>query len=246
MLRIFGLIGYPLSHSFSKKYFDQKFASEQITDANFFLYPIQKIEEVIDLYHTVPNLQGLAITIPYKKKIIPFLHELSPAVKKMNACNCIRIQNGQFIGYNTDVVGFKNSFLQKKSNHHKKALILGTGGAAAAVAYVLEELNIAYLYVSRNPSNALPSIYYDAITEQLMQEYTIIINTTPLGTFPNIQAYPPIPYHYLSKEHYLFDLIYNPLETIFLQKGREFGCITQNGYDMLVIQAEENWKIWIA
>ncbi|RTL51019.1 MAG: shikimate dehydrogenase [Sphingobacteriales bacterium] len=243
-MRIFGLIGYPLSHSFSKKYFDHKFASEHITDANFFLYSIEKIEDVVNLINTVANLKGLAITIPYKKQIIPFLHELSPAVQKMNACNCIRIQNGYLTGFNTDVIGFKNSFIQKKAAHHTKAMILGTGGAAAAVAFVLDELNISYIYVSRNPSEVTNGIQYAEITEALMQEYSIIINTTPLGTFPDVHLHPPIPYHFLNENHYLFDLIYNPSETLFLQKGRERGCVTQNGYDMLVIQAEENWKIW--
>lgn len=243
-MRIFGLIGYPLSHSFSKKYFDQKFASENITDANFFLYPIEKIEGITDLLKATPNLKGLAITIPYKKQIIPYLHELSPAVQKMNACNCIHIQNGLLSGFNTDVIGFKNSFLKKKAAHHTKAMILGTGGSAAAVAFVLDELCIPYIYVSRKPSAANNSIHYSELDDAMMQNYTIIINTTPLGTFPNIQFFPPIPYHCINEHHYLFDLIYNPAETIFLQKGRENGAITQNGYDMLVIQAEENWKIW--
>lgn len=246
MMRIFGLIGFPLSHSFSKKYFDQKFASEHISDANFFNGIQKKIDGVIDLLNTVPDLQGLAITIPYKKQIISFLHELSPAVQKMNACNCIRIQNGHLCGFNTDVIGFKQSFLQKKTEHHAKALILGTGGAAAAVAFVLDELNIPYIYVSRKPSDANHSIHYAEITEQLLQEYTVIINTTPLGTFPDVHTYPPIPYRFLNQKHYLFDLIYNPSETFFLQKGREQGCIIQNGYNMLVIQAEENWRIWNA
>jgi len=246
MMRIFGLIGFPLSHSFSKKYFDQKFASEQITDANFFLYPIPKIEEVVNLIQLTPNLQGLAITIPYKKQIIPYLNKVSSEVQQMQACNCVHIKQGELIGYNTDVVGFKKSLLQQLQPHHNGALILGTGGAAAAVAFVFNELKIPFQFVSRNPSSQNNCMAYSQITEALLLQFPIVVNTTPLGTFPDVNTCPPIPYEFLSEKNYLFDLVYNPAETLFLKKGREKGCVVQNGYDMLVGQAEANWEIWNA
>jgi shikimate dehydrogenase len=245
-MRIFGLIGFPLSHSFSKKYFDQKFASERINDANFFLYPIPKIEEVVNLIQSTPNLQGLAITIPYKKQIIPYLNKVSTEVNQMQACNCVHIKQGELIGYNTDVIGFKKSLLQKLQVHHNSALILGTGGAAAAVAFVFNELKIPFQFVSRNPSSSNNYISYGQINEALLLQFPIIVNTTPLGTFPNVNACPPIPYEFLSEKNYLFDLVYNPAETLFLKKGKEKGCVVQNGYDMLVGQAEANWEIWNA
>jgi shikimate dehydrogenase len=244
MMRIFGLIGFPLSHSFSKKYFDQKFASEQITDANFFLYPIPKIQDVVSLIQSTPNLQGLAVTIPYKKQIIPYVNKVSAEVQEMQACNCVHIQQGELSGYNTDVIGFKKSLLQQLQPHHNGALILGTGGAAAAVAIVFNELKIPFQFVSRHPLSHHNCIAYKQINEMLLGLFPIIVNTTPFGTFPDVNNCPPIPYEFLSAKNYLFDLVYNPGETLFLKKGKEKGCLVQNGYDMLVGQAEANWEIW--
>ena len=240
-MKLYGLIGYPLSHSFSKKYFDEKFEKEKIIDVEFRNFSIENISllpEIIEL----KDLQGFAATIPYKREVISFLHESSNAVKKMNACNCIKISEGKLYGFNTDVIGFKQSFIRQLQPHHNKALILGTGGASSAVAYVLEELDIPYKFVSRIKTGN--NFTYGELNKNVMEEYPVIINATPIGTFPKGDECPGIPYQYLSSQHYLFDLIYNPDETKFLRLGKEKNAVIQNGYEMLVLQAEENWKIW--
>lgn len=239
---LYGLIGYPLSHSFSQKYFTEKFEKEGIPNALFENFSIASIAEFPALLKNNPNLKGLAVTIPYKKDVLEFLDDASDEVKQMGACNCIKIRNNKLIGYNTDVAGFEQSFLEYLKPHHKKALILGTGGAAVAVEFVLKKLNLGYLYVSRKQTEN--GITYAQITEKLLQEFTIIINCTPLGTFPDITSAPDIPYQYLNSNHYLFDLVYNPPMTMFLKNGALYHATIKNGYDMLVIQAEENWKIW--
>lgn len=240
-MKLYGLIGYPLSHSFSKKYFDEKFEKEKMTDVefrNFSIGNISLLPEIIKL----KNLQGFAATIPYKREVIPFLHESSDAVKKMNACNCIKIRDEKLYGFNTDVIGFKQSFIRHLQPHHNKALILGTGGASSAVAYVLNELHIPFKYVSRTKKEN--NFTYSELNKNVLDEYSIIVNATPIGTFPKGDECPDIPYQYLTAQHYLFDLIYNPDETKFLQLGKEKKVVIQNGYQMLVLQAEENWKIW--
>jgi Shikimate 5-dehydrogenase len=240
-MKLYGLIGYPLSHSFSKKYFDEKFEKEKITGVefrNFSIGNISLLQDVIEL----ENLQGFAITIPYKREVISFLSETTAAVQKMNACNCVKISNGKLYGFNTDVTGFKKSFIQHLQPHHNKALVLGTGGAAAAVAYSLNELNIPFKFVSR--TKAGDNFTYGELNKKVLEEYPVIINATPVGTYPKGNECPAIPYHFLTPQHYLFDLIYNPEETKFLRSGKEKGAIIQNGYPMLVLQAEENWKIW--
>lgn len=239
---VFGLIGYPLTHSFSKKYFDAKFASENIVDANFELYSIPSINEFKNIAAT-KNLKGLAVTIPYKKQIIPYLNEVDDVVKILGACNCITFNNGVLKGFNTDVLGFEKSLLQHLKPNHKKALILGTGGAAAAVEYVLQKLNIAVEFVSREAKNK-NQLTYNALNKTIITDRKLIINTTPLGTYPNIESFPEIPYEFLNEEHLLFDLVYNPSTTAFMQKGINQKAAVVNGYDMLVFQAEENWKIW--
>ena len=239
---VFGLIGYPLTHSFSKKYFDEKFFKEKINDAHFELFSIPNIEAFNELI-TIENLKGLAVTIPYKKLVIPYLNEVDDVVNKLGACNCITIKNGFLKGYNTDVLGFEKSLLQHLNPNNNKALILGTGGAAAAVEFVLEKLNIDYLVVSREAKNN-NCITYQSLNKETIQSHTLIINTTPLGTFPNVNDCPSIPYQFLSENHLLFDLVYNPSTTKFMQKGLEKGASVANGLDMLVYQAEENWKIW--
>jgi shikimate dehydrogenase len=251
-LRHLGLIGYPLSHSFSKGYFAEKFASANILDAQYENYPIASIQEFTSLWDKDENLVGLNVTIPYKKEVIPFLHHPSSVVKSINACNCIRKFNGELYGYNTDVIGFEKSLLPFLQPHHTHALILGTGGAAAAVEWVMQHLNIPYKFVSRTASEngekagSSSIIGYDQLTKTLIEEHRLIINTSPLGMFPQVDIAPAIPYEAITNQHHLFDLIYNPSETLFLKKGIEKGATTQNGLEMLHIQAEESWKIWNA
>jgi shikimate dehydrogenase len=243
-MREYGLIGYPLSHSFSQKYFTEKFLKEGINDAVFHAFSIPAVTDVLDVLKQHPQLKGFAITIPYKKAIIPFLTEATPGVQQMGACNCVKIDGGQLKGYNTDVIGFEKSFIQHLQPHHTKALILGTGGAAAAVEYTLQKLGIGYSFVSRTADGEKNTLGYADITGDLLQAYTVIINCTPLGTYPKTDEAPQLPYQLLTAKHYLFDLVYNPPLTKFLQLGQQQGATIQNGYEMLVLQAEENWKIW--
>jgi len=241
-MRQFGLIGYPLSHSFSKKFFTEKFEKEKLIDCKYETYPITLISQLPALIDNNPYLEGLNITIPYKEQVLPFLFQQSEVVRKVKACNCIKIKNGNLFGFNTDVAGFEISLQKQLNPHHHQALILGTGGAGKAVEFVLEKLNIKYKYVSRKASSQ--NFSYEQLTALVLKDYTLIINTTPLGMYPNVAEYPPIPYECLTKKHYLFDVIYNPDKTLFLKKGEEHGAIIQNGLDMLIIQAEESWKIW--
>ncbi len=238
----FGLIGYPLTHSFSKKYFDQKFIEKHIHDASFSLWELENINQLPELIKSTVGIKGICITIPYKKKVLEYLDESDDAVKAIGACNCIKIKNDKLFGYNTDILGFKLSFMNNLQPNHKKALVLGSGGASAGIEYVLKELNIEYLIVSRQ--NLSNNINYTDISDEMINDYQIIINCTPLGTYPNIDTCPPLPYDTMTSSNYLFDLVYNPEETLFLKKGKEKGAIIQNGYDMLVHQAEENWRIW--
>lgn len=241
-MHVFGLIGYPLTHSFSKKYFTEKFEKEGLNNYRYDNFPINTIEGLKEIIRNNPGLNGLNVTIPYKESVISYLAERSDAVKRVGACNCIKILNGKMIGYNTDTIGFKKTLVEKLKPHHKKALILGTGGAAKAVEFVLEELAIEWKYVSRKPS--VQHFSYEQLTPGIIKEYTLIINTTPLGMFPNIIQAPPIPYEALTSRHLLYDLIYNPEKTLFLQMGEKMGADIMNGYKMLLIQAEESWKIW--
>jgi shikimate dehydrogenase len=241
-MRQFGLIGYPLSHSFSKKYFTEKFEKEGLHDCVYSNYSIASIDELTALLKNNPLLEGINVTIPYKELVLPFLAQQSPVVKEIKACNCIKIENGQLTGYNTDVTGFELSLLSKLGNNHKHALILGTGGAAKAVEYVLSKLGIHYSYVSRKASPG--TLSYETVTPGLLAGHTLIINTTPLGMYPNADEFPPIPYQALTGKHYLFDLVYNPEKTMFLKMGEARGAVIKNGQDMLLIQAAESWKIW--
>ena len=237
-----GLIGYPLSHSFSKKYFSEKFDTEQIEGFDYELFPIETIEKLTQLKADQNNLLGLNVTIPYKEQVIPFLDKLSDAAEKIGAVNTIKFQNGKLFGYNTDVIGFKNSLLPLLKTSHKKALILGTGGAAKAVAYVMEELKIDFKYVSRRPKTG--QLTYEDLTQSVIEEYTLIINSTPLGTSPNVTQCPSIPYEFITEGHLLYDLVYNPSITAFMQKGLDKGAVAKNGLDMLIGQAEAAWSIW--
>ncbi len=243
-MKIYGLIGHSLSHSFSEKYFSEKFQKQNITDCVYENFELKELNNEIPSLKNLPGLSGLNITIPYKTEIISFLDELTDDCKEMNACNCIKIKSGKWIGHNTDVIGFEKSFLPHLKKYHKKALILGTGGASKAVAFVLKKLGIDFLQVSRNKKNSSSAIDYDDISKEILQQYNIVINTTPAGMFPDIDAYPNLPYQYISDKNYFFDLIYNPAKTLFLTKAEEKGSVIANGEKMLIIQAEESWKIW--
>ena len=243
-MRLFALIGFPLSHSFSEKYFTEKFIREGITDASFKAFSFEHINDLKTILATHKNLEGFCITIPHKKAVLDFLNDSTVAVKVMGACNCVRLKDGKLFGHNTDVLGFERSFAPMLKSRHTKALVLGTGGASAAVIYVLNKLGIAYRVVSRSQNTELNYLMYKDIDARLMADYSILINTTPLGTFPKVDEAPELPYKLITPQHYLFDLVYNPSETKFLSYGKAQGATVKNGYDMLVLQAEENWKIW--
>jgi shikimate dehydrogenase len=243
-MRRFGLIGYPLGHSFSKKFFTRKFEEESIQDCLYELFPIPAIDELPALLKQYPDLNGFNVTIPYKEQVIPYLNEASDVVKKIGACNCVKITGGKLKGFNTDVVGFEQSLLKSFPGLTGGALILGTGGAAKAVEFVVGRLGLKYKYVSRE--GGAHKLSYQQLDAAVMSEHRLIINTTPLGMSPAINQCPPIPYEYLTPDHCLFDLVYNPEMTLFMKKGMEQGARVQNGLEMLVIQAEESWKIWNA
>lgn len=243
-MKIYGLIGNPLSHSFSQKYFTEKFREENITGYSYLNFEIKNLNKEIYQLKNNPLISGLNVTIPFKTEIIPFLDYVSEECKEINACNCIKITDGKWTGFNTDITGFEKSFTRHLLPHHTKALVLGTGGSSKAVTYVLNKLKIAFLLVSRKKELSKRVINYDAVTPLLMQEFTIVINTTPAGMFPNVDEYPQFPYEYVSEKHYFFDLIYNPSKTLFLSKAEAMGAVIENGEQMLSIQAEESWKIW--
>ena len=243
-MNLYGLIGYPLGHSFSKKYFTDKFEKEGLTDCSFEAFPIPSIDEFPALLKNNPSLKGLSVTIPYKEQVLKFITEFSDEVKYIGAANSIKVSGDKLIAYNTDIAGFQQSFTRQLKPNHTKALILGTGGASKAIQYVLQKLNIDFLVVTRNEELKPGFINYKMIDEKIIQDFTVIINCSPVGTFPDINSCPDIPYHLITANHYLFDLVYNPLKTLFLQKGEERKASIQNGYDMLVIQAEESWRIW--
>jgi len=239
-MKRFGLIGKNISYSFSENYFDQKFETEKIENCNYSIFDLNEISDVKKLFE-IPELKGLNVTIPYKEKIIPFLDELSVEAKTVGAVNCIGIVNGIKTGYNTDVFGFENSIKNFLDNFDLKALILGDGGAAKAVKYVLKQLNISFKTVSRKGE-----FNYSDLNESEIKNHRLIINCTPLGTFPNVNLKPEIPYRFLTSDHYLFDLVYNPEKTEFLKSGEFRGAKIKNGYEMLQLQAEKSWEIWSA
>jgi shikimate dehydrogenase len=242
-MKRYGIIGHPLSHSFSKKYFSEKFRLENHTDCQYDEYPLPIVEGLPELLKQNPGLLGLNVTIPHKQALMPYLTDRSHLPAGLNACNCIKISGDDLIGYNTDTVGFERSLLPLLGPHQNHALVLGNGGAAEAVKYVLQKLNISYGVVGRNKKRGI-TFTYDQLDEKIIKENTLIINTTPLGTFPEIHTFPDIPYQYLTPDHLLFDLVYNPSKTLFLQKGEERGALIRNGYEMLELQAEASWAIW--
>ena len=242
-MKTYGIIGFPLTHSFSGHYFTEKFIKEGITDCVYKTFPIHSIAEFPHLLRNNPDLVGLNVTIPHKQSVFQYLHTATGIPPGLKACNCIKIKGGKALGYNTDIAGFENSILPLLKEQHKHALILGNGGAAEAVKFVLQRLNIGYQVVSRNLHNGSTLTYAD-LDEKIITEHSLVINTTPLGTFPRNNSCPDIPYQFLHSKHLLYDLVYNPATTLFLQKGAEQGATIKNGFEMLVIQAEESWKLW--
>ncbi len=243
-MKTYGLIGRSLGHSFSEKYFFEKFQKENITGCLYRNFELKDLEIEIPRLKKNQDLKGLNVTIPYKTDIISFLDEMSPEVSSINACNCIKIKDGKWMGFNTDITGFETSFIPHLKPYHQKGLILGTGGASNAVAFVLKKLGIDFLKVSRSKNRSAYVISYDDISTEKIEEYQIVINTTPLGTFPNVNECPPLPYEQITNQHYFFDLVYNPPKTLFLSLAEKQGAIIENGSQMLAIQAEESWKIW--
>ena len=240
-MRKFGLIGYPLSHSFSQKYFSEKFKRENLHDCVYENFSIPSIYDLKKILGENPELQGLNVTIPYKQLVLQYLDNADSL--PVHACNCIKIVNGKTIGYNTDIVGFEKSLLTHLKPFHRHALILGNGGATEAVGYVLKKSDIDFKIVSRKIHDGSQLTYQD-LDKTSIEKNLLIINATPLGMYPKIEECPSIPYDYITPNHYLFDLIYNPTKSLFLQKGEQRGATIQNGSDMLVIQAEESWRIW--
>ncbi|MBK7700999.1 MAG: shikimate dehydrogenase [Saprospiraceae bacterium] len=241
MTKKYGLIGYPLEHSFSPDYFNTKFKNERI-DADYKTYPLNNIKEFAALISKL-NFSGLNVTIPYKEAILPYLDEVDIVAKTIGAVNTIAFKNGKTIGYNTDCYGFEKSLLSsiEKSKNIHGALVLGTGGASRAVQYILKKLDIQYSLISRSKKGI---IRYQDIDKALFSSINLIINTTPLGMSPSIKNKPEIPYEWLNEKYFLYDLIYNPEKTIFLSEGLKMGCKIKNGHDMLILQAEKAWHIW--
>lgn len=239
----FGLIGKDISYSFSKAYFEEKFKSENLP-CTYENYDIKNISEFDDIIKNTKNLKGLNVTIPYKEAVISKLNKINKRAAKIGAINTIKItKKNKLIGYNTDYYGFKKSLVPFLNSDHKNALILGTGGASKAIAHVFKKLNINFKFVSRT-ENEKSSYTYSQLNSEIILKHKIIVNCTPLGTFPNIEECPNIPYHAIGKEHLLYDLVYNPETSKFLHNGKKKGAVTINGKQMLIYQAEKSWKIW--
>lgn len=241
--KIFGLVGKNISYSFSKKYFTDKFEKAVLKNTVYENFDLESIEKFTAIFTDQPEVKGLNVTIPYKEAVIPYLNKLSKNAKKIGAVNTITIsKKGKTKGYNTDYYGFKKSLKPLLQPFHKKALILGTGGASKGIAFALKKLNIEFDFVSRTPTEC--EIGYAEIDAETFKEYQIFINCTPLGTHPNVHECPELPYEYFTPGHIAYDLIYNPKETVFLSEAKAKGAVTKNGYDMLVYQAEKSWDIW--
>lgn len=245
----YGLIGHPLGHSFSKRFFNEEFFPQHSIDATYVNYEIPDAGMLLDIVRDNPDLKGLNCTIPYKQDIIPLLDTLSPQAKRIGAVNVIKIQHNDnplrpftLMGYNSDIIGFSQSLSPLLKPHHTKALILGTGGASKAICEAFKDLGIAYTYVSRKARQGV--VDYASITSAAIQEYTIIVNCTPVGMFPHTDQAPELPYHALTERHLLYDLIYNPEETLFMRLGRERGATVKNGMEMLRLQALASWDFW--
>jgi shikimate dehydrogenase len=237
----YGIIGYPLGHSFSRGFFAEKFARESI-DAQYLNFEIPDVAMLSDVLRDNPELRGLNVTLPHKQAVIPLLDEMSEEAMEIGAVNVIRVRNGKLKGFNSDIIGFTNSIKPLLQPHHRKALVLGTGGASKAIRVGLNRLGIEWTYVSRSPRDGM--VTYEDITAETLQEYTVIVNCSPVGMFPKVDAAPAIPYELLSPQHLLFDCVYNPEETLFMKKGREQGATVKNGLEMLHLQAIASWNFW--
>lgn len=244
-MKTYGLIGYPLGHSFSKQYFTEKFERENIL-AEYLNFEIADITQLPQVLIEHPHLTGFNVTIPYKEQILPYLHEITPIAQTIGAVNVVKVcrQDGEtrLIGYNSDIVGFRESLRPLLKTHHTQALVLGSGGASKAVCEALKELHIAYQIVSRQEREN--GLQYNDLSQELISRYPLIINTTPVGMFPHIEEAPLIPYEGISTAHILYDLVYNPSETQFIKIGKTRGCTVLNGTHMLHLQAEEAWRFW--
>lgn len=241
-----GLIGFPLGHSFSKNYYASKFEKEGISDIDYDLYPMEDVLQLQALILKDSSFKGFNVTIPHKQAILTLISNFSEEAKEIGAVNCItvhRLGNGiTLTGYNTDAFGFQQSLSPLLNKNHQRALVLGNGGAAKAVFFALKKLQIPYTVVSRNRDNG--DMTYKELNSETIKNHQLIVNCSPIGTFPNVDQCPDIPYQYITADHLLYDLIYNPEETLFLKKGKEKGAAIKNGYEMLVLQAEKNWQIW--
>lgn len=246
-MKKFGLIGYPLSHSFSKKYFSAKFEREGLTDCVYDLYEIDDINVLPEIIGSNPDLVGLNVTIPYKLQVIPFLDQLDPACEQIGAVNTIKISGGQLWGYNTDYFGFKASLESWVGGSRPNALVLGTGGASKAVAEALRSMGIDFLWVSRQSEKENKSVItYQQLRDQkeYLEQYPLIINTTPVGTYPHIDLTPEIPFERVDSRHLFYDLVYNPEQTASMKAMAARGAKVKNGLEMLHLQAESSWEIW--
>ncbi|MBR4129590.1 MAG: shikimate dehydrogenase [Bacteroidaceae bacterium] len=237
----YGIIGFPLGHSFSRGFFTEKFAREGI-DAQYLNFEIPDATMLLDILRENPELRGLNVTLPHKQAVIPLLDELSDEAREIGAVNVIRVRDGKLKGFNSDIIGFTESIRPLLQPHHKKALILGTGGASRAIRVGLSRLGIEWTYVTRSPREKM--LAYSDLTPEVMKEYSVIVNCSPVGMFPKVDQAPAIPYELLTQKHLLFDLVYNPEDTLFMQKGREQGAIVKNGLEMLYLQAVASWRFW--
>ena len=237
----YGIIGFPLGHSFSRGFFTEKFAREGI-DAQYLNFEIPDARMLLDVLRDNPELRGLNVTLPHKQAVIPLLDELSDEAREIGAVNVIRVRDGKLKGFNSDITGFTESIKPLLKPHHKKALVLGTGGASKAIRVGLKRMGIEWKYVSRTPREGMMT--YEDITAETLQEYSVIVNCSPVGMFPKVDEAPAIPYEYLTPKHLLFDCVYNPEDTLFMQKGREQGATVKNGLEMLHLQAIASWRFW--
>ena len=237
----YGIIGNPLGHSFSKGFFTEKFAREG-TDAQYINFQIADINRFPEILKENPELRGLNVTLPYKSDIIPFLDELSEEARKIGAVNVVQIRNGHLKGFNSDIIGFTESIKPLLKPHHSKALILGTGGASKAIRVGLTRLGLEWKYVSRTAREGM--ITYNDITPETLREYEVIVNCSPVGMYPKVNECPAIPYEFLTSDNLLYDLVYNPEETLFMQRGAEHGAVVKNGLEMLHLQAIASWNFW--
>ena len=242
---LFGLVGYPLGHSFSESFFNNKFNSEGI-DAQYLNFEIPNINEFRNIINTNTNLRGLNVTIPYKEQVIPYLDDIDITASEIGAVNVVKfIRNGNNLilkGFNSDVIGFCNSLKPLLKPHHTHALVLGTGGAAKAITHGLKSLGIEPIYVSRSKKDGV--LTYNELTPEIIKKYQVIVNTTPAGMYPHVDTCPDIPYHLLTPQHLCYDVVYNPEVTLFMKKSQEQGAMVKNGLEMLILQALAAWEIW--